>query len=253
MFSIADTIRTMAESSGIWVFSFKYFECAVLFPFIVTKQKVPTWQTVCLRVTFWLVLAASNYFSVLMQLNLYHIMDVLYLKPAEHSRLEPLWQSYRVNSFISLGLRVLTGLFLAVALIIMHFRVKAQGFSLNLKTQAFVLNLILLVLYSISVAVFYTELSTVYRNFEFMIGQDDTVIQCWIVKNFAGFLCFGYLSYVVLVQFGGGNKVNLRRSESLSSATEENPSETMSTNDRESLYRRQREFKNLGGSTIMPQ
>lgn len=43
LFSIFDTIRTSAESSGIWVFSFKYFECAVLFPYIVKKQTVPTW------------------------------------------------------------------------------------------------------------------------------------------------------------------------------------------------------------------
>jgi hypothetical protein len=98
---------------------------------------------------------------------------------------------------------------LAAALAIMHFRVKAQGFSLNLKTKAFVLNLVLLVIYSVSVGVFYTELYHVYLHFQFMVQQEDSVIMCWLIKNITGFICFSYLSYVVMVQFGRGNKVNL--------------------------------------------
>lgn len=100
-----------------------------------------------------------------MQLNLYHIMDIVYLQPDQRYKLEPLWQKFKLNSIVSLSLRVLTGLTLAVALCIMHFRVRAQGFQLNLKTQAFVFNLVLLIIYSISVGVFYAELFHVYKNF----------------------------------------------------------------------------------------
>jgi hypothetical protein len=50
---------------------------------------------------------------------------------------------------------MLTGIVLAVAISLMHLIARKFGYSLQLKTKGFVLNLVLLGLYAISVITFY--------------------------------------------------------------------------------------------------
>jgi hypothetical protein len=86
-----------------------------------------------------------------------------------------------------------------------------------------------------------------------MIKQEDSVIACWMIKNITGFLCFSYLSYVVLVQFGRGNKLNLSQSRPKQLKPDEDEfddTETVNTSEIESIVRKKQEYKNLQGGQV---
>jgi hypothetical protein len=72
--------------------------------------------------------------------------------------LETLVLDWERNSLISFLLKIVTGIVLAVAIGFMHFIARKLGYSLQLKTQGFVLNLFLLGIYSASIIIFYVLL-----------------------------------------------------------------------------------------------
>ena len=72
--------------------------------------------------------------------------------------METLVLDWQRNSLISFLLKMVTGIVLAVAIGFMHFIARKLGYSLQLKTKGFVLNLFLLGIYAASVIIFYVLL-----------------------------------------------------------------------------------------------
>jgi hypothetical protein len=151
---VAEILRSGFEDTALWVFCFKYFESSVVFPFIVTRTPLPTWLNVVLKGTFWLILAASWYFTTAAELNEYHMIKDIWFKDSR-TELPDLTSKYHRNTQIALCMKIVTGIVLAVAIGIMHFVVRKLGFSLKIKTKGFVLNLVLLVVYALSIIIFY--------------------------------------------------------------------------------------------------
>lgn len=156
----------IAECTSLWLYCFKYFESSLLFPYIIAQLSVPTSLSVGLKISFWVLLLASYYFVCAMQIDSYRVFYQTFVSQT-FSNSSPLATAFKRNSLVSLLLRVLTGVILAVALGLMNFRVQGKGYSFNLKTSAFALNLVLLLLYSVSVAVFYWAMFVVYGDFSY--------------------------------------------------------------------------------------
>ena len=78
-FAVTESLGSAAESSGLWLFSFKYFESSILLPFIVENNLPPKWLATSLKITQWIILALNCYFAISTEVTLYKLAYEIYI------------------------------------------------------------------------------------------------------------------------------------------------------------------------------
>ena len=113
------------------------------------------------------------------------------------------------------------------------------------------MNLVLLLVYFALIAVFYL-LIAFYSDPKSDFASLNTLYTFWIIKNTAGFLCFLYMCYVMLAQYGRVNPraLTINESELDKSGRSTEMFTTDSSEDREEAKRQKMIFRDLLGPQV---
>lgn len=161
---IALALLKSCENFTLWWYSFNYFESALAFPFIFDGREVPKCLNACLTIGFWLFTLIGVVAPIVSwtAFYMYWVEVTNKVDPLNHGLLE--W--YYWSSIFSFGTVIVTTLVLIAAIILIHYLVSKRGFKTLLKTKAFVLNLVLILIYITAWIIFYIRFNAIHNQLE---------------------------------------------------------------------------------------